>query len=188
MLVDREQYVQPVVVNLSLFRLMTRSQQHRAITITTRIITSKDNSKARDNSKVKASNKKQTQILALLQLRHPMLRVALAVRVVLSAIQQLSAKVEQAVLSAIRHLLQKQQVAMVMVVLAAKAGAPLHRINFGKETDHGQLYGHYEVQVDKATGKKRVVITDGKMIDAPFIRRAEKIVAIARSLGLAPNE
>lgn len=31
-------------------------------------------------------------------------------------------------------------------------------------------------------------VVDGRMIDAPFIRRAESIVAIARNLGIAPND
>lgn len=44
-------------------------------------------------------------------------------------------------------------------------------------------------QARQAEGLKLgAFMVDGKMIDAPFIRRAEKIVAIARSLGLAPNE
>lgn len=44
-------------------------------------------------------------------------------------------------------------------------------------------------QARQAEGRKLgAFMVDGKMIDAPFVRRAEKIVAIARSMGLAPNE
>ncbi|MFA6310242.1 MAG: CoA ester lyase [Sterolibacterium sp.] len=37
-------------------------------------------------------------------------------------------------------------------------------------------------------GKRGAFMVDGRMVDAPFIRRAETIVAIARNLGLAQNE
>src|SRR5262249_43628409 len=53
--------------------------------------------------------------------------------------------------------------------LAHETGTPLYRINFGKETDESQLYGHFEIEfVENAKGEKikRVVIKDGKMIEA----------------------
>ncbi|HKX12247.1 MAG TPA: HEAT repeat domain-containing protein, partial [bacterium] len=53
--------------------------------------------------------------------------------------------------------------------LAHITGTPLYRINFGKETDEGQLYGHFEVEVfenEQGEKKKRIVIQDGKMIEA----------------------
>ncbi|HKY61940.1 MAG TPA: AAA family ATPase, partial [bacterium] len=53
--------------------------------------------------------------------------------------------------------------------LANLTGTPLYRINFGKETDEAQLYGHFEVEVfinEKGEKKKRIVIQDGKMIEA----------------------
>lgn len=44
-------------------------------------------------------------------------------------------------------------------------------------------------QARKADGRKLgAFVVDGRMIDAPFIRRAEAIVAIARSLGIASGE
>jgi len=44
-------------------------------------------------------------------------------------------------------------------------------------------------QAQKADGRKQgVFLVDGRMIDAPFIRRAEAIVAIARNLGIVAGE
>jgi len=37
-------------------------------------------------------------------------------------------------------------------------------------------------------GKAGAFLVDGRMIDAPFLRRAQAIVALARNLGLAPDE
>ncbi|KAB2842869.1 AAA domain-containing protein, partial [bacterium] len=49
--------------------------------------------------------------------------------------------------------------------LANVTGTPLLRINFNRETDHSQLYGHFEIERDEQ-GQRRVVLRDGKMIQA----------------------
>ncbi|KAB2839659.1 AAA domain-containing protein, partial [bacterium] len=49
--------------------------------------------------------------------------------------------------------------------LAHRTGTPLLRINFNRETDDSQLYGHFEIERD-AQGKRRVVLRDGKMVQA----------------------
>ncbi|MDL1871613.1 VWA domain-containing protein [Deltaproteobacteria bacterium PRO3] len=49
--------------------------------------------------------------------------------------------------------------------LAHQTGTPLLRINFNRETDASQLYGHFEIERD-AQGRRRVVLRDGKMVQA----------------------